>query len=77
MLQIFKKKNEHVITSKCFLEEPFFRALLVLHIKKEEVWSDGTHPILFAESSCVCMPSFRPVAPFFFSGESTNFWFLF
>ena len=33
---------------------------------REEVWPDGTHPMLFAESSCVCMPSFRPVAPFLF-----------
>ena len=29
------------------------------------MWPDGTYPILFAESSCVCMPSFRSVAPFF------------
>ena len=34
--------------------------------KGEEVWPDGTHPMLFAESSCVSMPSFRSVAPFFF-----------
>ena len=33
------------------------------------MWPDGTHPMLFAESSCVCMPSFRPVAPFFFLGK--------
>ena len=33
--------------------------------KEEEVWPDGTHPMLFTESSCVCMLKFRPVAPFF------------
>ena len=26
--------------------------------KKEEVWPNGTHPMLFAESICVCMPTF-------------------
>ena len=30
------------------------------------MWLDGTHPMLFEESSCVCIPSFRPVAPFLF-----------
>ena len=30
------------------------------------MWPHGTHPMLFTGSSCVCMPSFRPVAPFFF-----------
>ena len=34
--------------------------------KEQEVWQDGTHPKLFEESSCVCMPSFRPVDPFLF-----------
>ena len=43
--------------------------------KEEDVWPDRTHPMLFAESSCVCMPSSRPVALFFFSGESTIFGF--
>ena len=32
---------------------------------KEEVWPSGMHPMLFTESSCVCMPSFNLVAPFF------------
>ena len=30
------------------------------------MWPDGTHPMLFSELSCVCMPSFKPVAPSFF-----------
>ena len=30
------------------------------------MWPDKTHPRLFAESSCVCMPSFRPVVPLLF-----------
>ena len=47
-----------------FLEVPFL-SFLDLNTK-EEVWQDGTHPMLFAESSCFCMPSFRSVAPFFF-----------
>ena len=29
--------------------------------------------MLFAESSCVCMPSFRSVAPFLFCSENTIF----
>ena len=32
----------------------------------EEVRPDGTYPMLFTELSCVCMPSFRPVASFSF-----------
>ena len=40
--------------------------------EKEKVWLDGIHPMLFAESSCVCMLSFSPVAPFV-SGKSTMF----
>ena len=34
--------------------------------KEKEVCPDDTHPMLFEESSCVCMQSFRPVAPFIF-----------
>ena len=34
--------------------------------KEEGVWPYGTHPTLFLESYCVCMPSFRSVAPLFF-----------
>ena len=34
--------------------------------KEEEVWLDGTHPMFFEESSCVCMPSFMLVDPFLF-----------
>ena len=30
------------------------------------MWPDGTHPMLFAESSCICVPSFRSIAPFYF-----------
>ena len=29
------------------------------------MWPSEIHPTLFAESSYVCMPGFRPVAPFF------------
>ena len=29
------------------------------------MWPDGTHPMLFAESNCVCQ-SFTHLAPFFF-----------
>ena len=32
-----------------------------------------THLMLFAESSCIGKPNFRPVAPFFFCGKSTIF----
>ena len=61
------KTNEHVIKSKFFLifKSTIFGIFRFTH-KKEEVWPDGIHPILFAESGYVCMPSFRPVAPFFF-----------
>ena len=37
------------------------------------MWLDETHPMLFEESSCVCMPSFRPVAPFLFLAKY-HFW---
>ena len=50
-----------------FLEVPFLAFL----VKEEEVWLDGTHFMLFEDSSCVCMPSFRPVAPFFFLAKVT------
>ena len=36
------------------------------------MWPDETHLMLFTESSCVCMPSFKSVAPLFFSGRSTS-----
>ena len=36
--------------------------------KEEDVWPDGTHPMLFAESSCVVYLSFRLVA-LLFSGK--------
>ena len=39
------------------------------------MWPDGTHSMLFIELSCVCMPSFRSVALFFFSSKSTIFGF--
>ena len=39
--------------------------------KEEKVWLDGTHSMLFEESSCVCMSSFGPVASFIFSVKST------
>ena len=30
------------------------------------MWPDGIHPMFFVESSCIHMPSFRPVPSFFF-----------
>ena len=46
-----------------------------LAYKMEEAWPDGTHPVLFAESSFVRMPSFRPIAPFFlFFLAKVPFW---
>ena len=47
----------------------FFRStifLAFLALRTEEVWPDETHLMLLTESNCVCMPNFRPVAPFFF-----------
>ena len=52
-----------------------FFGILGLKHEEEEVWPDGTKPILFTEPSCVCMPNCRPVAPFFFPGKSTLFGF--
>ena len=57
-----------------FLEVPFL-TFLALH-KENKVWPDGTHPMLFAKSSCVCIPSFRPEVNFF-PGKSTIFDFFF
>ena len=51
-----------------FFRSTIFSIFSFTHEEKE-VWPDGTHPMLFAESSCVCMPSFRPVAPFFFQAK--------
>ena len=42
-----------------------FGIFSIIH-KEEVVWPGGTHPMLFTELSCVCMPSFRPVVPYFF-----------
>ena len=50
-------KNEHVIRSKLFFLKVSFLAFLSLHTE-EEAWPDGTHPMLFAESSCVCTLKF-------------------
>ena len=58
---------------KAFLLSTIFD-IFYLTRKEEEVWPDGTHPILFAESSCVACQSFRPVAPFFFSWQKYSFW---
>ena len=57
-----------MIRSKRFLEESLL-IFLALHTEKE-VWPDGTHPMIFAESSYVRMAKFRPVTPFI-SGKST------
>ena len=45
--------------------------ILSLSHQEEEVWPDGTHPMLFAVSSFVCMPTFRSVASFFFLAKVT------
>ena len=38
------------------------------------MWPDGTHSMLFAESNCVPIPTFRTVAQFFFFwGKNTIF----
>ena len=63
-----------MVRSKCFLISTILGIFSLTH-KEEEVWPDGTHPMLFVESSCVCIPSFRFVAPFFFSSKSTTFGF--
>ena len=49
-----KTTTERVIRSNFFLEI-LFLTFLALHTE-EKVWPDGTHPILFAEASYVCMP---------------------
>ena len=41
--------------------------------KEEEVWPDGTHPMLFAESSCVCMPRFWTCSSIIFFVEKVMF----
>ena len=37
------------------------------------MWPDGTHPMLFAESSCVGVPKFQACSSILFSGKSTIF----
>ena len=50
--------SEHVMSKKIFLEVPFWH-FLALHMEEEEMYLDGTHPLLFTGSICVCMPIFR------------------
>ena len=38
-----------------FFRSAIFGILSLTH-KEEEVWPDETNPMLFTESSCVCMP---------------------
>ena len=64
-----------MIRLKLFFEAPFLAFFALTH-KKEEVWPDETHPMLFAESSCVCMPSFMSVIPFFFLAKVSFLAFL-
>ena len=45
-----------MIRSKYFLKYHF--DILSFTHKEEEVWPDGTHPMLYAESICVCMLKF-------------------
>ena len=54
-----------------FLEVPLL-VFFALNTDKE-VWPDGTHPMLFVESSCICVPSFTTVASLFFSVKSSIF----
>ena len=49
-----------------FCLEVSFSAFFSLTYKEEAVWPDGTHPMLFEELSCICMPSFRYEDLFFF-----------
>ena len=42
----FYNKSEHVIRSKCFFSSTIFDIFSITHIE-EEVWPDGTHPMLF------------------------------
>ena len=63
-----------MIRSKCFFKVSFWH-FLALHTKEEEVWPDGTHPMLFKESDCVCMPSSWSVDPILFSDKSIIFVF--
>ena len=70
----FLKLKQTWQSQRVFLKYYFWYFNLV-H-KEEEVWPGRTHPMLFAESSCVCMPSFTSVAPFLFSRKKTIFLFL-
>ena len=40
------------------------------------MWLNGTQPMLFAESSCACLPNFRSVVPFIFL-EKVSLWAFF
>ena len=64
-----------MIRSKCYFRSTIFDIFSLTH-KEEKVWSDGTQPMLFAESSSVCMPKFRPVAPFSFLAKALFLAFL-
>ena len=44
-----------------FYQDTIFGICSLTH-QEEEVWPSGTHPMLFPELSCICIPSFRPVA---------------
>ena len=63
-----------MIRSKCLIT--IFDIISLTH-KEEKLWPDGIHPMLFAESSCVCMPKFYACSSILFSGESTIFVFCF
>ena len=57
-----------------FLLSAIFDIFSLTH-KNEVVWSDGTQPMLFAESGRVTCQSVMPVAASFFSVISTVFGF--
>ena len=63
------------IGSKYFKSNIF--GIFTLTHKKEEVWPDGTHPMIFAESSCVYIPIFRPIASFCFMVKVPFLWIYF
>ena len=48
-----------------FFTNNFLNIFTLTHNQEEEVWPDGTYPMLFNESNCVCLQSFRSVTPFF------------
>ena len=61
------------LSSSVFAELPFM-AFFFLTQGEEEVWPGGTQPMLFPESSCIYIPSFRYVAQGIF-WQKCHIWF--